>query len=119
VFGEIPLARDTAAIPPRPSTRASDAAQIRRPRSLNSGAKALNRSPISASSITPHSFYDPERDPACYLSTRPKTRIRSFGQGATSFLDADHLIVAHYGDRVEDDGLREPEPQAQQPLFAT
>ena len=30
VFGEIPLALATAAIPPRPSTRASDAAQIRR-----------------------------------------------------------------------------------------
>jgi hypothetical protein len=49
----------------------------------------------------------------------PQARIRSFGQGAASFLDADHLIVVHYGDRVEDDGLREPEPQAQQPLFAT
>ena len=55
VFGEIPLARDTAAIPPRPSARASEAAQILRPRSLSSGATALNRSPITASSITPPS----------------------------------------------------------------
>lgn len=48
----------------------------------------------------------------------PRARIRSFGQGAVSFLDADHLIFAHYGDHVEHEGLRETEPQRQQPLFA-
>jgi hypothetical protein len=53
------------------------------------------------------------------MECTPQARIRSFGQGAASFLDADHLIVAHYGDHVEDDGLRETEPQAQQALFAT
>jgi len=60
VFSEIPLALDTAAIPPRPNTRASEAAQIRRPRSLNSGANARNLSPINSSSITLPKFYAPE-----------------------------------------------------------
>jgi hypothetical protein len=57
VFSEIPLALATAATPPRPNTRASDAAQIRRARSFNSGANARKRSPINPSSITPPKFY--------------------------------------------------------------
>ena len=57
VFGAIPLARATAAILPRPIARASEAAQIRRPRSLNSGASARKRSPMSRSSTTTHRFH--------------------------------------------------------------
>jgi len=51
----IPVARATAAIPPRPAERASAAAHNRRWRSLSSPAIARNRSPIATSSITPHS----------------------------------------------------------------
>ena len=75
VFSEIPLALDTAAIPPRPGTRASDAAQIRLPRSLNSGANARNRSPITRSSITPHSSTPPGHNPSHYLSTIPSAEL--------------------------------------------
>jgi len=37
----IPVARATTVMPPRPVARASVAAQIRRARSVNAGAKAL------------------------------------------------------------------------------
>jgi hypothetical protein len=37
----MPVARATALIPPRPAARASVAAQIRRPRSVKAGPKAL------------------------------------------------------------------------------
>lgn len=54
----------------------------------------------------------------------PKARMRSFGRGAASFLDAEHLVVAHY---VEDGTMAhdraEPvdeahSPPQQQVLFA-
>ena len=51
------LASGGETTPPRPSTRASDAAQNRRARSFSSGASARNRSPINRSSITPPEFY--------------------------------------------------------------
>ncbi|HTZ65808.1 MAG TPA: hypothetical protein VMB51_17060 [Solirubrobacteraceae bacterium] len=50
----------------------------------------------------------------------PDARIRSFGNGAASFLDSSHLVVAHYTE------AREPRPapampdastDVQQPLF--
>ena len=51
MFSEIPLALDTAATPPRPSTRASEAAHIRRPRSLSSGA---NAKPLTNQALIDH-----------------------------------------------------------------
>jgi hypothetical protein len=50
----------------------------------------------------------------------PEARMRSFGNGAASFLDSSHLVVAHYTE------AREPRPalsvpeastDVQQPLF--
>jgi len=50
----------------------------------------------------------------------PEARMRSFGNGAASFLDSSHLVVAHYAE------AREPRPalsvpeastDVQQPLF--
>lgn len=52
-------------------TRASDAAQIRRPRSLNSGANARSRSPISRSSIAAPKLYAQTHNPLRYLPTEP------------------------------------------------
>jgi hypothetical protein len=46
--------------------------------------------------------------------------MRSFDRGAASFLDASHLVVAHYSDaQVPAEILPEPVPTAdhQQPLF--
>jgi hypothetical protein len=50
----------------------------------------------------------------------PGARMRSFDRGAASFLDASHLVVAHYSDaHVPAEDLREPVATAdrQQPLF--
>lgn len=51
----------------------------------------------------------------------PAARMRSFGNGAASFLDARHLVVAHYVERDHDPS--EPAAEArhaseQQQLFA-
>ena len=51
----------------------------------------------------------------------PTARMRSFGDGAASFLDARHLVVAHYsgGNRDRGEGFSELSlPTAQQSLFA-
>lgn len=50
----------------------------------------------------------------------PDACMRSFDRGAASFLDASHLVVAHYSDaQVPAEILPEPVPTAdhQQPLF--
>ncbi len=56
VEGAIPVARATAAVPPRPSAVASAAAHSRSARSSSSPASSLNRSPIAASSATQPGF---------------------------------------------------------------
>ncbi len=69
--------------PPWPPALASDAAQIRRARSLISGASARKRSPINRSSTTPPEFYARGHDPSHYLSTHPSpgsTVPRVFGR---------------------------------------
>lgn len=52
----------------------------------------------------------------------PDARMRSFGDGAASFLDSQRLVVAHYGDsdgQLTREAPPEPdEPVEQQSLFA-
>jgi hypothetical protein len=53
----------------------------------------------------------------------PAARMRSFGGGAASFLDAEHLVVAHYVGREQDEDSAERAvtarpPTRQQSLFA-
>jgi len=50
----------------------------------------------------------------------PEARMRSFGNGAASFLDSSHLVVAHYAEARElRQALSVPEASTdvQQPLF--
>jgi hypothetical protein len=50
----------------------------------------------------------------------PEARMRSFGNGAASFLDSSHLVVAHYTEAPESrPALSVPEANTdvQQPLF--
>jgi hypothetical protein len=57
---------------------------------------------------------------AAVARLHPEARIRSFGNGAASFLDSSHLVVAHYAEAHEPaSALSVPEASAdvQQPLF--
>ena len=56
VLGAIPVARDTAAIPPWPAARASLAANRRRPRSSRCGDNNANRERIRAGSTIPPNY---------------------------------------------------------------
>lgn len=59
---------------------------------------------------------------AAVTRLHPGTRMRSFGDGAASFLDSQRLVVAHYGGaggQLLHDRSAEPVEQVeQQPLFA-
>jgi hypothetical protein len=51
----------------------------------------------------------------------PEARMRSFGNGAASFLDSSHLVVAHYAEAYESTSMLpvlEASADVQQPLFA-
>jgi hypothetical protein len=50
----------------------------------------------------------------------PEARMRSFGNGAASFLDSSHLVVAHYAEARESASVvsvPETSTDVQQPLF--
>jgi len=50
----------------------------------------------------------------------PEARMRSFGNGAASFLDPSHLVVAHYAEAREPASVvsvPETSTDVQQPLF--
>lgn len=55
---------------------------------------------------------------ALVAGVHPTARLRSFGRGAASFIDADHLVVAHYGAAIEAEGLDALEAVEQPALFA-
>ena len=59
---------------------------------------------------------------AAVTRLHPDARMRSFGDGAASFLDSQRLVVAHYGGpggQLVHEGCADPAQQvAQQPLFA-
>jgi hypothetical protein len=57
---------------------------------------------------------------AAVARLHPEARMRSFGNGAASFLDSSQLVVAHYSDTdVPSSALSTSEASAdvQQPLF--
>jgi hypothetical protein len=71
VEGAIPVARATAAVPPRPNELASAAAHNRNPRSSSSPTSSRNRSPIAASSaIHLHSAEAADPSPLTQLFLR-------------------------------------------------
>lgn len=59
---------------------------------------------------------------AVVAQLHPEARMRSFGNGAASFLDSQQLVVAHYGgtndEPASDSRARQIGPVEQQPLFA-